>query len=74
MKPGSVWRSFAVALGSSIALGACALPEPESAPPPVRRNAVVRLGTPADAKTGLPRPALEKPASTPFPEVAEGRL
>lgn len=77
MKPGSLtrgWRSFAVALGGALALGACALPEPESAPPPVRRNAVVRLGTPADAKTGLPRPTLEKPAATPFPEVAEGRL
>ncbi len=77
MKSGSItrdWKSFAVALGSALALGACALPEPESAPPPVRRNAVVRLGTPADAKTGLPRPTLEKPASTPFPEVAEGRL
>ena len=77
MKPGSLtrgWRSFAVALGGALALGACALPEPESAPPPVRRNAVVRLGTPADAKTGLPRPTLEKTAATPFPEVAEGRL
>lgn len=65
---------LALTLGSALAVGACAMPAPESVAPPVRRNAVERLGAPADAKVGLPRPALEKPAPTPFPEVAEGRL
>lgn len=76
MKLGPIKRTsaLALALGSALAVGACAMPAPESVAPPVRRNAVERLGAPADAKVGLPRPALEKPAPTPFPEVAEGRL